>query len=326
MGLVHNTLPLHAVQFHPESVCSGLYSAPKQRSTSPSNSSFLWHAEHGRDIIQSFLKLAQEYRIHRRRHHPSDVASQPSLLKPPQSMSATQAGAADTHAHSRTAFTVEVPYIDSEVAFLQCFASCSLSETHEVADARVSKQSDESSNAYPFWLDSAKVLEGLSRFSFMGSLSSSSTDAHILSYQTSTRTLLRHSLQPSAHDGKTAPTERTDASGMVTTATVLPASQDLFSVLQNNIDRDRCVSALSCIDLCDDANEAKWEPVQFDFEFRGGYVGYFGYEMYRETLPHQTNSTTLIRSLNQFIPPGRCLSFIVSACRRYADGSYDLAC
>jgi anthranilate synthase component 2 len=36
MGLAHNTLPIHGVQFHPESIAS----------------------EHGHDILRNFLDLA----------------------------------------------------------------------------------------------------------------------------------------------------------------------------------------------------------------------------------------------------------------------------
>lgn len=95
-----------------------------------------------------------------------------------------------------------------------------------------------------FWLDSSRVEKGLSRFSFMGS--ADGPLSFTLHYNVHTKTLTTKFADNTQHQR------------------ILPQNTSLFDILQENLDEKLCLSG------------------DLPFEFQGGFVGYFGYEMGQE--------------------------------------------
>ncbi|MCX4745620.1 aminodeoxychorismate synthase component I [Kitasatospora sp. NBC_01287] len=222
MGLRHTGRPLWGVQFHPESICT----------------------EYGRLLLANFRELTIAHHgeqpapvadtaaalPHRARAlaPSSNLASpnlaSPNLASPALAPSAALASAADQPAdqpvepaaglrvHVRTIETA----IDAEAAFTELYAA---------------------TPAPAFWLDSAHVEPGRSRFSFLGD--ASGPLAETVHYRTGEGTVRVH---------------RTGRLPQQVPGTV-------FDYLRTQLRRRRT------------------DVPDLPFDFTGGYVGYFGYEL-----------------------------------------------
>ena len=202
MGLRHRELPLWGVQFHPESIST----------------------EYGAELVSNFRDLAvrsgrravSRTRPDARPEEDRSSGAERSSAEPnsaePRSPSPDSTG---LRLHTRRIDR----HIDTEAAFLAL---------HGASDRA-------------FWLDSALVEEGLSRFSFLGDAEGAGSE--VLTYRVG------------------------DGAVIVEPSGGIPYLQsgDVFDVLRDRLEQ-----------RVDGADE-------LPFDFTGGYVGYFGYELKADT-------------------------------------------
>lgn len=203
MALAHRSKPLWGVQFHPESICT----------------------EYGYALLRNFRDLSRA-RGRARSPPPRPVrlpgapGQDPCATDVPAPSGLTNGASREAPVHNAS-YTVDyraLPrFVDPAAAFRQCFGT--------------------SPNAY--WLHSALIQPGLSRFSFMGD--SSGPDSHVISYQSAAR---RIEISRGPH--------------------AVEVNESIFDYLS----RQR----LSGVET----------PPGLPFDFCGGYVGYFGYELKSE--------------------------------------------
>ncbi|MEU9716875.1 aminodeoxychorismate synthase component I [Streptomyces sp. NPDC047976] len=195
MALRHRLMPRWGVQFHPESI----------------------ETEYGRRMLANFRDLTLADRAERTGGRPAAPApaapaeaARAQAAPEPQDRPAAAAG-------DRTHYALHVIELDTAVDTETAFASLFAGSPHA------------------FWLDSARVEAGLSRFSFLG-------DA---------RGPLAETVRYRVDDG------------VVEVGSATPGShrESVFDYLQRELAR-RVIDA---------------PPLPFDFT--GGYVGYFGYEL-----------------------------------------------
>ncbi|MDH6543549.1 aminodeoxychorismate synthase component I [Streptomyces sp. SPB4] len=197
MALRHRLMPRWGVQFHPESI----------------------ETEYGRRMLANFRDLTLADRAERtggRTPAPAQDAPAPSspTRAAPAAAPLARPAAGDG---DRTHYTLHVAELDTAVDTETAFAGLFAGSRHA------------------FWLDSARVEPGLSRFSFLGDAT-----------------------------GPLAETVRYRVDeGVVEVASATPAThrESVFDYLQRELAR-RVIDA---------------PPLPFDFT--GGYVGYFGYEL-----------------------------------------------
>ena len=202
MGLVHRELPLWGVQFHPESIST----------------------EYGAELVSNFRDLAvrsgrravsrtrPDARPEEGRSSGAERSSTELDSTEPRSSSPDPTG---LRLHTRRIDR----HIDTEAAFLAL---------HGASDRA-------------FWLDSALVEEGLSRFSFLGD--AEGAGGEVLTYRVG------------------------DGAVIVEPSGGIPYLQsgDVFDVLRDRLEQ-----------RVDGADE-------LPFDFTGGYVGFFGYELKADT-------------------------------------------
>ncbi|WP_035841435.1 aminodeoxychorismate synthase component I [Kitasatospora azatica] len=197
MGLRHRQRPLWGVQFHPESICT----------------------EHGRRMLANFRELTLAHQA----AHPRPAAARPLVptLDAPTPVAPAVPVPVPAHpaeplaglrVHLRTIETA----VDTEAAFTHLYAG---------------------SGAPAFWLDSAHVEPGRSRFSFLGD--ASGPLAETVRYRTDEQ-------QVEVHQAGRLPRH-------------VPGT--IFDYLQTQLRRRRT------------------DVPDLPFDFTGGYVGYFGYEL-----------------------------------------------
>lgn len=195
MALRHRLMPRWGVQFHPESI----------------------ETEYGRRMLANFRDLTLADRAERTggaAAAPAQDAPAPSARTAPAAAPLARPATGDGE---RTHYTLHVAELDSAVDTETAFAGLFAGSRHA------------------FWLDSARVEAGLSRFSFLGDAT-----------------------------GPLAETVRYRVDeGVVEVASATPAThrESVFDYLQRELAR-RVIDA---------------PPLPFDFT--GGYVGYFGYEL-----------------------------------------------
>ncbi|KAJ3409353.1 hypothetical protein HDU80_001372 [Chytriomyces hyalinus] len=256
MALRHKHLPLWGVQFHPESICT----------------------QFGTTLVDNFISLAKQFWTSQKTDRkfnselPESIRSMTviptPLLRNVQVPFESRAQESVfnpikmAHLHKlKLSFDLKSNY--GERLFEACYGS---HETH----AR-------------FWLDSAKVEKGMSRWSYMGS--ASSNQSYLLSYSTRTRivklsrpkneTLMHSSIQL---DGP----EDTFFHFMARSA----EAHGFWS--KTGIPQTIHGYVKSSISTSSGSSNSSSESVP---EFVGGYLGYFGYEMKCESMPLPPSSS-----------------------------------
>ncbi|KAJ3013945.1 hypothetical protein HKX48_005433, partial [Thoreauomyces humboldtii] len=139
-----------------------------------------------------------------------------------------------------------------------------------------------------FWLDSAKVEKSLSRFSYMGSMSTACSFA--LDYHVASRTITTTKL--AASDSKL---QRPYISTAPPIHHVLPPSETFFSYVAQTMQAHGLRN--SRVVMHDDELDA------LPFPFTGGLVGFFGYEMKEERLGAIKATEHLAKSSITSTPP-----------------------
>ncbi|KAH6580795.1 hypothetical protein BASA50_011276 [Batrachochytrium salamandrivorans] len=242
MGMSHRSMPIWSVQFHPESICT----------------------EYGQLIINNFISLAAAHT--KRHHHPSapivdpplNTMASPTVLPKPlrdncqsteTAPSASSAPLEETVSsdHIALVYSMDDMYINSEDLYRRLYA--------------------EKTSA--FWLDSAKVEPGLSRFSYMGD--SSGPLGFDIKYSLETRTFRKRK-------GTT-----------VIESATLEHGDTFFRWIADIIKTTAVESSNIYI-----SGHSRTDSRSLPFPFFGGLVGYFGYEMKSESLrPHTSNHDDL---------------------------------
>ncbi|KAJ3188479.1 hypothetical protein HK101_009154 [Irineochytrium annulatum] len=240
MGMEHVERPLWSVQFHPESICT----------------------EFGQRVVDNFLNLAALYHT----RHPNLNGSSVAGIPP----------------HIRSLTVVPQPLIDHQSATQRHGASLRVRIVQLAHGFRNSEQVFETlyrGEPARFWLDSARVEEGRSRFSFMGCaggplsmLCAYSVESRVVTTQiygpereTSTRQLERgetffHWISRQLHD------RHVDASAVI------------------NYSLAPCTAAAGIQLSGPPLVRLPSSTPPLDFDFLGGFVGFFGYEMRVECL------------------------------------------
>ncbi|KAJ3029552.1 UNVERIFIED_CONTAM: hypothetical protein HDU68_011852, partial [Siphonaria sp. JEL0065] len=255
MALQHKSLPLWGVQFHPESICT----------------------EFGPKMVDNFLKMAKSFwtSVGQSRDFQAPLPNHIQALSVvPTSLLLTTFPTNNTDIQQNplfkrikkahllnleTAFDLKSNF--AERAFETCFGNEKI--THR------------------FWLDSAKVEKGLSRFSYMGSCNSN--NSYTMTYSTNTRTVTTTSMKP------LNPSHSTCGVGLVHSNYILCDPKDtFFHFMARASDAHGFWSASrpipQDIQYCNNHSKNSSAVTQQIPEFVGGYMGYFGYEMKCESM------------------------------------------
>ncbi|KAJ3150774.1 hypothetical protein HDU86_006282 [Geranomyces michiganensis] len=234
-GLEHREKPIWGVQFHPESICT----------------------QGGQRLVNNFYTLATEYLRARSRLMPvtaipSDIAA---ISVVPEALVASKDVGQTTIADQAVVHVRKLgktTWTDAQAVFSEIFSH------------------DEAS----FWLDSAKVEPNLSRFSYMGSMSTHRSFA--VNYCSKKRTVTRSRL---SHNGPSARAYHT-----VTESFPLEPHDTFFMWMSRTLKEHGLQNThLSCEGGAED-------PLPFNFTC--GMVGFFGYEMKEESLGSDTSHKT----------------------------------
>ncbi|KAJ3176626.1 hypothetical protein HDU87_004954 [Geranomyces variabilis] len=240
-GLEHREKPIWGVQFHPESICT----------------------EGGQRLLGNFYTLATEYlrssgRLKSATSIPADVAAMsvvPEALVAPISHNQTPSGEQRAVVHVRK--LGKDHWTDAQAVFTDVFSK------------------DEAS----FWLDSAKVEPNLSRFSFMGSMSTqrSFSVSYCSKKRTITRTRLSQNLPP------------TRPFHTVTESFSLEQHDTFFMWMSRTIKEHGLQGTRIHLE---GSSTADVVDAPLPFNFTCGMVGFFGYEMKEESLGSDTSHKT----------------------------------
>ncbi|KAJ3170199.1 hypothetical protein HDU88_008825 [Geranomyces variabilis] len=240
-GLEHRQKPIWGVQFHPESICT----------------------EGGQRLLGNFYTLATEYLRARRRLVPSasipaNVAAAsvvPEALVAPKVH--TQTANIDQQAVVHVRKLGKNHWTDAQPVFTDVFSK------------------DEAS----FWLDSAKVEPNLSRFSYMGSMSTHRSFS--VNYCSNKRTITRTRLSQTLPPTRPYPT--------VTESFPLEPHDTFFMWMSRTLKEHGLQSSRIHMEGNTAADDAA-PPLPFNFTC--GMVGFFGYEMKEESLGSDTSHKT----------------------------------
>ncbi|KAJ3060988.1 hypothetical protein HDU98_003089 [Podochytrium sp. JEL0797] len=126
------------------------------------------------------------------------------------------------------------------------------------------------SNTPQFWLDSAKVEHGRARFSYMGAACGEEEGGYMVRYSTLSRRVTRSVRGPTG--------------GLVHVESELGNGETLFHWMSQRCEQHGFWDPAAPVPTV----VVGGEGVEHDVlpEFTGGYVGYFGYEMKCESMPH----------------------------------------
>eukprot|EP00002_Diphylleia_rotans_P037144 TRINITY_DN8274_c0_g1_i1.p1 TRINITY_DN8274_c0_g1~~TRINITY_DN8274_c0_g1_i1.p1 ORF type:complete len:805 (+),score=170.70 TRINITY_DN8274_c0_g1_i1:49-2463(+) len=147
MGARHKSMPLHGVQFHPESICT----------------------ESGRRILENFLSIAHQHKLSHNHSLDSCISEQEQSLR--ESDWNTNCSSPDMHRSFTPPPNENTPSPSFEIPNLLHEPR---SFHYHIASAELHLDSQEiytsllAASSASFWLDSSRVECGLSRFSFMG--------------------------------------------------------------------------------------------------------------------------------------------------------------
>ncbi|TPX48538.1 anthranilate synthase [Synchytrium endobioticum] len=222
MGLQHKSKPIYGVQFHPESICT----------------------EQGMNLISNFMKITTSYlskfsgskRVSCSRSIPDQIRALTIIPAPIYS----PVGDAATSQRHLVVEKIQNVMIDSESVFRALFAHKPVS----------------------FWLDSARIEPGLSRFSFMGDCEGE--DSFVVKYRTSSRKVT--TIKP--HRQHTYETQ-------------LDPNETFFTYIARLVYEYSLSRSTST-----DTPRITTRPTSFDipFDLMCGFVGHVGYEMKCESL------------------------------------------
>lgn len=242
----------HAVQFHPESICS---------------------QPHGRVIIENFLNHACRPPRCRRDDVADAAAVKASthavenISTVPPHLSETVPASAAVHL---TPLVAALDFVDSAAAFDALFAG---------GDAS-------------FWLDSSRVAPGFSRFAFMGDGAGSlARQFHFRCADRSLHTFARAPLTLGVAESEAA-SDSARVGWTRVGHVSLPDSEDFFDEVQSVIDAFILDAARSVhvSPSSESASLLDAPPPPFEFDFVGGLVGFLGYELRSETNPDRGKS------------------------------------
>ncbi|KAG0234714.1 hypothetical protein BGW41_001034 [Actinomortierella wolfii] len=259
MGVQHRYLPHHGVQFHPESICT----------------------QHGHTMMQNFFNITREYYATRQNiaveddsdRFIYDLPDRLRRLSVVQTDTPTRIPSSPsiTHSTKPSNFHLLIQALDPSI----------FPETEQVFESLflTGPRSTETS----WWLDSARQPHPMSRFSFMGGSKTrtcSDPGYHENAKVAESRQLLLqystlHKEITTRYYGSAPCT-----SSSTTTSTTRTISTDSFWDWTSELLND--IGNMDTTVIDSDGQEVDLASVPFDF--MAGLVGYFGYEMKRESL------------------------------------------
>ncbi|KAJ3211985.1 hypothetical protein HDU82_004396 [Entophlyctis luteolus] len=247
MALQHKYLPLWGVQFHPESVCT----------------------EFGQRLVENVLEMAKKFWISKdpMRNLEAALPNHISLM----SVIPTPLLASGFMQHSSSFSKVKSAIITKLDVTL---SSLSKNFCEDYFEKHLNR-----GNSIRFWLDSAKVEKGLSRFSYMGSCNA--PQSYALTYSTSSRCV--RMLRPSSNT--------TDSAMDESSFFLSDQNSGFFHFLSQSAASHGFWADQNAFPTFLEDSDGQTRNIDFEIpEFIGGYVGYFGYEMKVETMAHSPNS------------------------------------
>ncbi|EGF83471.1 hypothetical protein BATDEDRAFT_34218 [Batrachochytrium dendrobatidis JAM81] len=240
MGMIHKSRPIWTVQFHPESICT----------------------EHGQQIINNFISLAATHI--KLCNQQSSMVSPALTLEEKTKLTVLPSSLIPIRHNFLEAESMPSSGSDSKTLhgssnhIALVFPMC---DTFVSAEKVYHKLYADKTSA--FWLDSAKVEAGLSRFSYMGD--STGPLGFDIKYSLETRLIQKRK------------------NDVVLESATLEHNDTFFRWLAEIMHN----TTVDCQDIHYVGNDLADPQQQFQLPFYGGLVGYFGYEMKAESLrPH----------------------------------------
>ncbi|KAG0368321.1 Protein phosphatase PP2A regulatory subunit B [Gamsiella multidivaricata] len=258
MGIRHRTLPHHGVQFHPESICT----------------------QYGKQMMGNFFRISREFYAGKR----EDTAMQ-QLPDHIRALSVIPARPTITHSTPKSCHGPKnslSPYS----LLIQALDVTIFPEPEAVFSSLF--LTGPRSKAASWWLDSARQPHPMSRFSFMGGVETRRCHGQssrgqcvpgaaqaVIQYSTLHKEIhiRRYRTQSDESDIK-----RIKLDGADIKDTAVRTFWDWTSHIMAEFDRRRVETVV----IGPDGQQKDFEEVPFDFF--AGMVGYFGYEMKRESL------------------------------------------
>ncbi|KAF9426830.1 Protein phosphatase PP2A regulatory subunit B [Podila epigama] len=304
MGIRHATLPHHGVQFHPESICT----------------------KHGKQMMNNFFKISQEFYSNQNRPESLDIPDYVRAYSVVPTMNTS-----DSAASSKKLKRKHEGYISNPYSLIIQALDPSLFPDPEMVFSSLFLTGPESPAA-SWWLDSARQPHPMSRFSFMGGVE---TRRHrhgepqhqtvvgavqaVVQYSTLHKEVtVRHYSKSSNNTLEKSHIRRfnldaVDGEKGSTASTFWDWMSDIMSAFsRENVEAT----------VLGPAGEIKsFDDVPFDFF--AGMVGYFGYEMKRESL--EGYHTPLEQQCSCSGHAGEAHVECTCECRRRPDASFVLA-
>ncbi|KAG0048079.1 Protein phosphatase PP2A regulatory subunit B [Gryganskiella cystojenkinii] len=257
MGLRHRTLPHHGVQFHPESICT----------------------KHGKQMMSNFFRISQEFYADKNDHITGtleipDRVRELSVIQTKLTMVTNPARTKDTGMSTVSPYSLRIHALDSaffpdpEVVFESLFLT------------------GPRSKAASWWLDSARQPHPMSRFSFMGGVETRNVHRRTSKPRTgASQAVIQYSTlhkevcmrQYSESSGADSEVKRIKLQDPGDYCSGTSSFWDWMSTTMATFGNGNVETTVT-----GPHGEQSFETVPFDFF--AGMIGYFSYEMKRESL------------------------------------------
>ncbi|KAI1320615.1 Protein phosphatase PP2A regulatory subunit B [Mortierella claussenii] len=264
MGIRHRTLPHHGVQFHPESISS----------------------YYGKEIMSNFFRISTEFY---RTHHPK--RSIVGVQRLPEAIRALSIFPARPNLHSKASSLLTTSFRKTSpnpyTLLIHALDASVFPEPETVFSSLF--LTGPRCKAASWWLDSARQPHPMARFSFMGGVKTRRCHGQQQSQQLvpgAAQAVIQYSTlhkEIQVRRYSTAESDRSDIKRIqLKEGTMVTTFWDWMSSTMAALGKD----SVETVVVGSHGEERELDEVPFDFF--AGMVGYFGYEMKRESLEGYT--------------------------------------